>query len=233
MGIVNNSGGTFVVTGSGAGLGANIAQALRETGHTVIDFDRKLGHDVRDPWTTFGPPPERIDGLINCAGVNITSWLEDMTDEVWDEVLGVNAKGIYKMTQWALPPLAKYKGTVLNIVSNASHMPMTTSLAYNASKAAAHIMTLQLAHELGPKFGITVFGISPNKLAGTEMSADIERQVVALRGWTPEFARQYQLKALPAGEETNPNELAFFIAYLLNNKSNHKYLAKTILPYGA
>jgi NAD(P)-dependent dehydrogenase (short-subunit alcohol dehydrogenase family) len=156
-----------------------------------------------------------------------------MTDELWDEVMGVNAKGIFKMTQWALPRLAASKGTVLNIVSNASHMPMTTSLAYNASKGAAHIMTLQLAHELGPKFGITVFGISPNKLAGTEMSADIERQVVELRCWTPEFARQYQLKALPAGEETDPIQLAFHIAYLLNNKGNHKFLAKTVIPYGA
>lgn len=233
MTVTNNQPGTFVVTGSGAGLGLCIAVALRSCGHSVVDFDRKLGHDVRDPFGTFGNPPHKIDGLINCAGVNITSWLEDMTDELWDEVMGVNAKGIFKMAQWALPALRESKGTILNIVSNASHMPMTTSLAYNASKGAAHIMTLQLAHELGPKFGITVFGISPNKLSGTEMSADIERQVVALRGWTPEYARQYQLKALPAGEETDPVQLAYFIAYLLNNKSNHKYLAKTILPYGA
>lgn len=231
--MINNKPGVFVVTGSGAGLGQWIARALRDIGHTVVEFDRKQGHDVRDPRGTFGEPPERIDGLINCAGVNITSWLEDMTDELWDEVMSVNAKGIYKMTQWALPRLAASKGTVLNIVSNASHMPMTTSLAYNASKGAAHIMTLQLAHELGPKFGITVFGISPNKLSGTEMSADIERQVVALRGWTPEFARQYQLKALPAGEETDPVQLSCYIAYLLNNKNNHKFLAKTVIPYGA
>lgn len=233
MSLMNNQPGTFVVTGSGAGLGREIASALTATGHRVIQFDRKMGHDVRDPLGTFGPPPSRIDGLINCAGVNITSWLEDMTDELWDEVVGVNAKGLFKMAQWALPGLAESKGTILNIVSNASHMPMTTSLAYNASKGAAHIMTLQLAHELGPRHGITVFGISPNKLSGTEMSADIERQVVALRGWTPEYARQYQLKALPAGEETDPIQLAYFIAYLMNNKSNHKYLAKTILPYGA
>ena len=46
-------------------------------------------------------------------------------------------------------------------------MPMTCSLAYNASKGAAHIMTLQLARELTKKHGITVFGIAPNKLKGT------------------------------------------------------------------
>jgi len=137
------------------------------------------------------------------------------------------------MTQWALPELKKTHGTVLNIVSNASHMPMTTSLAYNASKGAAHIMTLQLARELTKKHGITVFGISPNKLRGTEMSKDIEDQVVKHRGWTPEYAQQYQLNALLAGEETDPAQLAEFVAFLLSTKPRHKYLTGCILPYGA
>lgn len=224
---------SILVTGSGAGLGAAIAQALREQGHAVHDFDRKRGHDVRFPGTTYGPPPEHLDVIVNCAGINKTAWLEDLDHELWDEVLDVNAKGIWRVTQWALPRLIASHGTVLNIVSNASHVPMTTSLAYNASKGAAHIMTLQLAHELGKKHGITVFGISPNKLAGTEMSRDIEDQVVALRGWTREYARQYQLAALPAGEETDPRQLAEFIAYLLSNKDRHKFLAKCVLPYGA
>jgi NAD(P)-dependent dehydrogenase (short-subunit alcohol dehydrogenase family) len=112
-------------------------------------------------------------------------------------------------------------------------MPMTTSLAYNASKGAAHIMTLQLARELTKKHGITVFGISPNKLLGTEMSKDIEDQVVKHRGWTPEFAAQYQTNALLAGEETDPAQLAEFISFILSTKSRHKYLTGCILPYGA
>ncbi len=77
------------------------------------------------------------------------------------------------------------------------------------------------------------FGISPNKLAGTEMSADIERQTVELRGWTPEFAREYQLKALPAGAETPPARVAEFIAFLVSDKERHRYLHGTIIPYGA
>jgi NAD(P)-dependent dehydrogenase (short-subunit alcohol dehydrogenase family) len=147
--------------------------------------------------------------------------------------MNINAKGIFRMTQWALPALVKSKGTVLNIVSNASHMPMTTSLAYNASKGAAHIMTLQLARELSKRHGITVFGISPNKLKGTEMSKDIEEQVIKHRGWTREYAEQYQINALLAGEETDPAQLAEFIAFLLSTKPRHKFLTGCILPYGA
>lgn len=222
---------TILVTGSGAGLGKAIADALRGDGHEVFDYDRKLGDDVRNPPEHFRL--EALDVLINCAGINKTAWLESLPEDQWDEVMGINAKGIFKMTQWALPALIRSQGTVLNIVSNASHMPMTTSLAYNASKGAAHIMTLQMARELSKKHGITVFGISPNKLKGTEMSKDIEDQVVALRGWTPEYAQQYQLNALLAGEETDPAALADFVRYLLQDKAHHKYLTGCILPYGA
>lgn len=222
----------IMVTGGGAGLGAAIVKELLGYGHEVVIYDRKYGHDVRKP-REQDPAPKELDVLINCAGVNITGWLEGFSEAQWDMVMDVNAKGIFKMTQWALPALIASKGTVLNIVSNASHMPMTTSLAYNASKGAAHIMTLQLARELQRKHGICVFGVSPNKLAGTEMSEDIEKQVVAHRGWTPEFARKYQLDALLAGAETPPQAVAEFIAYLLQDKEHHRYLTGCILPYGA
>jgi NAD(P)-dependent dehydrogenase (short-subunit alcohol dehydrogenase family) len=165
--------------------------------------------------------------------VNIIDWLENFSEAHWDQVMDVNAKGIFKMTQACLPLLAKSQGTVLNIVSNAAHMPMTCSLAYNASKGAAHIMTLQLARELTKKHNITVFGVAPNKMAGTGMSDSIDDQVVATRGWTKEFAQQYQINGLLCGEETPPAAVAEFITFLLQDKAHHKHLTGCILPYGA
>ena len=222
----------ILVTGGAAGLGKAIVDCLRDWGHDVISFDIEGGRDVRDPQGTFGDCPE-VDVLINCAGINITNWLQNVTDKDWDDTMDINAKGIFKMSQWALPRLIESKGTILNIVSNASHMPMTTSLAYNASKGAAHIMTLQLARELSKAHGITVFGISPNKLRGTNMSKDIEAQVIKHRGWTAEFAAQYQQNALLAGAETEPSTLAEFITFLLSSKQRHVFLSGCIIPYGA
>jgi NAD(P)-dependent dehydrogenase (short-subunit alcohol dehydrogenase family) len=223
---------TYLVTGAASGLGAAIVKALMEDGQgqrSVIQWDLAFGDDVRAPQGVCPP----IDVLVNCAGINRTAWLENLDEATWDEVMDVNAKGIYRMTQWALPALSRAQGTVLNIVSNASHMPMTCSAAYNASKGAAHILTLQMARELTKKHGITVFGISPNKLAGTQMSKDIERQVLRDRGWTPEFAAQYQRAALLCGEETDPATLAEFVCYLLQTKERHKYLTGCVIPYGA
>lgn len=220
----------ILVTGSGSGLGLWIACLLKRDGHRVFDYDHADGKDVRRPDLTG---IDALDVLINCAGINRIDWLADVAEQTWDDVMDINAKGIFMMTQACLPLLIESKGTVLNIVSNASHQPMTCSLAYNASKGAAHIMTLQLARELTRRYGITVFGISPNKLAGTGMSEDIDRQVVATRKWTPEEATKYQLAGLLTGEETPPVAVADFIAYLLKSKNNHKHLTGCILPYGA
>ena len=65
------------------------------------------------------------------------------------------------------------------------------------------------------------------------MSASIDEQVVRTRGWTPEFAREYQRKALLTGEETPPESVAEFIAFLLSSKERHRFLTGTIIPYGA
>jgi NAD(P)-dependent dehydrogenase (short-subunit alcohol dehydrogenase family) len=239
--IILDSAGRKVVliTGSGSGLGAAIVTCMLKNKKTFkpIAFDTKHGDDVRAPGDLVAALASigvsKLDILINCAGVNRIDWLENFTDTAWDEVMDVNAKGIFMMTRAALPLLKESRGTVLNIVSNASHMPMTCSLAYNASKGAAHIMTLQLARELTRKHNITVFGISPNKLTGTGMSADIDRQVVETRGWTAEHAKEYQRNALLTGEETDPAVLADFIVYLLSEKQHHKFLTGCVIPYGA
>ena len=183
----------ILITGSGKGLGKAMKDELEKQGHLVIGYDINNGDDVTKAETAASI---NVDVLINNAGVNLIDWLENFTEDMWDKVMDVNAKGIYMMSRACLPSLIKNKGTILNIVSNAAHMPMTCSLAYNASKGAAYIMTLQMARELTKKHGITVFGIAPNKLSGTGMSESIDEQVVKTRGWTKEHAQQYQLNGL-------------------------------------
>lgn len=222
----------ILITGSSYGLGKLLAEVLAHQGHTIFGFDRIDGYDVRRPVLPhFGGCT--IDVLINNAGVNRINWLQRFEESDWDEVMDTNAKGIYMMTRALLPHLIESKGTVLNIVSNASHVPMRCSLAYNASKGAAHIMTLQLARELSTLYGITVFGVSPNRLRGTEMSSGIDQQVMQTRGWSRDETEAYQRQSLLAREETPPTHVANFIAYLLQTKDHHRYLTGCVLPYGA
>ena len=222
-----------LVTGAATpgSLGYHISEALSYSGYDVLIYDVANGRDVRFPDHDFINSRGRLDVLINCAGVNVINWLDDVSSSDWDEMMGVNAKGIFMMTQACAKLLKSWEGTVVNIVSNAATMPMRCSAAYNASKGAALILTKQLARELSPD--VTVFSVSPNKLAGTGMSRSIDRQVVETRGWTHDEAVKYQLAGLLAGAETPPREVADFIAYLLSTKERHRYLAGCDIPYGA
>lgn len=236
---------TYVITGASSGLGKCIAKALESqyddsgevpSNFKIIDWSLNTGVDIRDIDSVekaakkVSSAVHCVDVLINCAGINHIEFIPKLAEEDWDRIIDTNAKGIFLVSQALLPLLRG--GTVLNIVSNASHMPMTSSLAYNASKGAAEIMTKQMSRELIKTHGITVFGISPNKLKNTGMSAYIDNKVQELRGWTAEEARNYQLASLPAGEETDPETLAEFIAFILSSKQRHKYFAGCIIPYG-
>lgn len=239
----------YVVTGGSSGLGLAICRRLIESEDKpeVFNFDMKFseldkfsghhsfGGDLRyhEDISIFARAvPSRVDALINCAGANCIEWIDSLCEADWNSVMNINARAIFLLSQALLANL-RSDGTIVNIVSNASHVPMTNSLVYNASKAAAHMMTLQMARELSKTHGITVFGISPNKLKGTAMSRYIEGRVPDLRDWTPEQAEAYQKQALLSGEETDPEMVAELLVFLLSKKERHKYLGGCIIPYGA
>lgn len=241
-----------IVTGACSGLGYAITNQLLAEGWEVHGVDLPdteppapfAGHpryshfyiDLRRPGEieSLGESHDGfpVDALINCAGINHLTPFDDLNPLDWDRLMDVNARALWLTTQ-ALAGSLNGGGTVLNIVSNAAHIPMTHSLAYNASKGAALMVTKQMARELHKTHGIYVFSISPNKIAGTAMSRQIEAAVPALRGWTEEEAEAYQRAALPIGEETPPGAVAEFIAFLLANKERHRYLHGCNIPYGA
>lgn len=167
--------------------------------------------------------------IINCAGVNLLREFDRLTADEVLRVMTINAFSLPMVVRSlrAFDAISK-DAVICNVISNAAHMPMTHSLAYNASKAAQEMITRQMARELK---GYTIFGVNPNKLEGTPMSHQIEAEVLKLRGWTAEEAMRYQLAALPAGVETPPAALASFIFELMK-PTHHPYITGCIFPYG-
>jgi NAD(P)-dependent dehydrogenase (short-subunit alcohol dehydrogenase family) len=225
--------GVAVVTGGASGLGEMIAAELESQEYEVHIWDLP-GVDVGDAKSvrTAAHNFEQCDLLVNCAGINRLRPFDLLNDDFLTHHMQVNAFAHVYTTQALLPWLRLSGGTVCNIISNASHKPMTYSLAYNVSKAAAAMITRQMAHEIKER-GITIFGVSPNRLAYTPMSASVDMQVAELRGWSVEETFRKQREAMPIGEETNPRVLAEFIGLLLSDKRRHKYLHGSILEYGA
>lgn len=226
-----------VVTGASGGLGGLIADQLEAADYAVVRWDLhgEAPVDVTDAAHVRAAVARlalpHVDVLVNCAGFNRLAKIPNLDELAFDQHMAVNARAMLTCVRELLPHLCA-GGTVCNVVSNASHMPMRASLAYNASKAAAAMITQQMARELWGTHHITVFGVSPNRLADTPMSNSVDEQVAAVRGWTPERVRQEQASRLPIGEETDPLVLAEFVGFLLSTKQRHKYLHGAILDYG-
>ena len=180
-------GKVAIVTGAASGIGAASARLFAEEGAQVLAVDRPdsaiesvhagapsiapLGCDITDadaPKRIVGAALERfgaIDILFNNAGVSGRAFAEEMTDEMWDRVMGVNVRAMFRTCREAIPHLrkrAEEKGRA-RIINTASVMAFDTDYglsAYCASKAGVAGLTHTLALELG-KFRITANYILP------------------------------------------------------------------------
>jgi NAD(P)-dependent dehydrogenase (short-subunit alcohol dehydrogenase family) len=103
----------------------------------------------------------RADVLVNCAGVNAGSTFLDATDQDWDRVLTINLKSVFQACQvFGRHMVAHGGGSILNIGSVTSHLPLSRVFAYSASKAAVVNLTRNVAREFGTQ-GVRVNSICP------------------------------------------------------------------------
>ncbi|SHF47912.1 gluconate 5-dehydrogenase [Desulforamulus putei DSM 12395] len=181
------NGKVAIFVGGGGGLGRTISLGLARAGANVIPVSRNkernrevveeivaLGRkslltsvDVTDEqdvkrlvdevMAKFG----HIDILINAAGKNYKKPALELTGEEWDDVLAVNLKGTFLACKAVGEKMiAQKSGKIINIASLGSHLGITRSAAYCASKGAVLQLTKVLAAEWAP-YGINVNCISP------------------------------------------------------------------------
>jgi len=157
------AGATTVVAGRDPGRGEACVQRIAEAGGKAsfapVDvMDRASIAGLLDHVRgAFG----RVDMLINGAGVNNASAYFDLKDEDWDRVLDSNLKAVH----WGCQIFGKAMadaggGSIVNIASVTSHMPLSRVIAYSASKAAVVNLTQNVARELAP-FGVRVNALCP------------------------------------------------------------------------
>jgi 3-oxoacyl-[acyl-carrier protein] reductase len=160
------AGKVAVVTGTGHGIGAAIAEALRGDGAKVHGVDKDQA-DLADPaaaaafFAMVGP----VDVLVNNAGGvcgQVGHPLEEVPDEDWHAVVNANLTTAFHCTRAVVPAMKQRGwGRIVNIASAAGLTVSKTGIqAYASAKAGMIGFTRQMAHELGP-FGITVNCIAP------------------------------------------------------------------------
>ena len=94
----------------------------------------------------------RADILVNAAGVNAGSSFLDATEADWDRVLAINLKAVFQACQiFARHMVASGGGSIVNIGSVTSHLPLSRVFAYAASKAGVLNLTRNIAQEFGTR----------------------------------------------------------------------------------
>ncbi|MDH5824123.1 SDR family oxidoreductase [Luteimonas sp. RD2P54] len=123
---------------------------------------------------------ERIDGLLNNAGMGVHAAFAETTPEQFDWLYRVHLKGVYFLTQ-ALLPLIRDGGRIVNVSSGLARFSMEGYSAYAAMKGAVEVLTRYLAKELGAR-GIGVNVLAPGAIE-TDFGGGRVRDDAAINAW--------------------------------------------------
>ena len=225
------SGKVALITGGARGIGRATAQAFAAEGARVIVADvdadaaeataRTLGGgaiglsiDVADPQSvksvvaTALSRAERIDVLINNAGITRDASLLKTSDEAWDTVLAVNLSGTFYMTREVAPHMvARGSGAILNASSVVGVYGNFGQSNYVATKSGVIGMTRVWARELGRK-GVRVNAVAPGFIA-TDMTAKM-----------PEDVLEGMKKKTPLGRLGAPEDVARAYVFLASDEAS-------------
>ena len=196
-------GKTAVITGASGGIGQALTESFRQAGYRV--FCGCNSHPERLPEGVWGIPPPlsdpqqakvfadavlqqcggQVDVLINNAGVAQQKLFQDISDDDWRKMTGVNLDGVFYLTRALLPAMIRrQKGRIINISSMWGVVGASCEVHYSAAKAAVIGMTKALAKEVGPS-GITVNCIAPGVIKTPMLDSFSEEDLQNLADETP------------------------------------------------
>jgi 3-oxoacyl-[acyl-carrier protein] reductase len=218
-----HDGGVALVTGGSRGIGAAIAQSLRDDGWRVATLSRNTRVVGRSPTPTradytadvsdaaavdrafdaiesdLGP----VLALVNNAGRTDDALAIRMRPEQWDAVISVNLTGAFNCTRRALRSMLPERfGRIVNLSSVVAERGNPGQANYAAAKAGLLGFTRTIAREMARK-GVTCNAVTPG-LIETDMTAEVAD------GW---------MAQVPAGRMGRPEEVAAAVAFLCSEEA--------------
>jgi NAD(P)-dependent dehydrogenase (short-subunit alcohol dehydrogenase family) len=158
--------GAFVaVVGRRAAEGQKSLDLLREAGGEGIFIQVDLAREadvigaIEQASSRFG----HIDFAANCAGIDLNADLVDYTEADFDTIFDVNVKGLFFCLKHQMRAMQNRGGVIINVTSVAAQKPFAGNSLYNASKAAAAMLTRTAAVEAG-KHGIRIIEVAPGPI---------------------------------------------------------------------
>ena len=232
------TGKVAIVTGGARGQGAAEGRLFVEEGATVYLTDvladeggktaadvgaTFLEHDVASPdaWTAVVErvlgDQDRIDVLVNNAGILAWDSLAGTSIETWTRIVAVNQTGVFLGMQAVAPQMINQKsGSIINLSSIAGLRGTSPCFAYGATKWAVRGMTKSAAQELGPH-GVRVNSIHPG-IIDTPMMEGIPLDQLTTN--------------VPLGRHASADEVAKLALWLASDESGYANGAEFVLDGG-
>jgi len=231
---------TALVTGGGAGMGEATALRLARDGCAVgvLDIDGEAAAGVARAITEAGGQALAVTAdisvraqveaavakiraalgpvtvLVNNAGIDRFAPFDEIDEDGWDQVINVNLKGAYIVTQIVLPDMvAAGWGRIINFSSFGAQIGAANMVHYTAAKGGITAMTRSLAIELGPK-GITVNAIAPGFIL-TPMARR------AIEGNKFPVPHEQIVASFPIPRIGQPEEVAAAVAFFASEEAGY------------
>lgn len=231
------SGKVAVITGGSRGLGLEMAWAFARAGANVVIASRKTENCERvaeEIQTATGQDClgigchagkwedcdrlfeaayakfDRVDVLVNNAGMSpIYDSVLDVTEELWDKVLGVNLRGPFRLSSLFGTRMAEGNGgSIINVSSTAAVQPTAGVIPYASAKAGLNAMTIGFSRAFAPK--VRVNAIMPGPFL-TDIS----------KAWDMEAFNANAKTSIPLQRGGQPEEIAGAALYLASDASSY------------
>ena len=231
-----------IITGAGSGMGKRTAQMLASYGASVIaaDINFELADRVSDEIRSLGGQSaafkvnvteedevrklieftiqtfNKIDILINCAGISKNMQLIETSVEDWDRIYDINVKGSFLTIRETLPYMMKQKsGKIVNFSSMLGKEAVSNAVAYSSSKFAVMGITQGVAKEAAP-YNINVNAVCPG-IVMTEMMQKATSEIAELNNKTEEEVIAQFCEDIPLNRLQTPDDIAGVVTFLCSD----------------
>jgi meso-butanediol dehydrogenase/(S,S)-butanediol dehydrogenase/diacetyl reductase len=238
-------GSGVLVTGAAQGMGRAIAAAFLDEGGRVVLADLN-GEKVKETANELGGGDEKraigiacdvtnsrevaetvgaaidhlgdLDILVNNAGTITMRPVVELTEEEWDTVMDVNAKGVFLCSKAVLPHMLERKsGAIVNIASQAGKRGYKLFAHYCGSKAAVIVFSKGLALELAPH--VRVNCVCPG-IVNTDMMEREYAWETAMTGEPKESIKTRWMSGIPMGRFQEPEHIARVVLFLASSDAS-------------
>lgn len=233
------NGKVVLVTGASSGIGRASVKLFAEKGAEVVAVGRneaeltalqdeleKEGREIHISLTDLRETSqierlvsstidkfERIDVLVNSAGIIANGSIEDTSLDDWDKIMDINLRSVFYLTQKSIPHLEESEGNIVNVSSVAGTRSFPNVLSYCVSKAGIDQFTRCVALELAPK-NIRVNAVNPGVVVSN----------LHKRGGMDEDAYEaflaHSKETHPLGKVGQPQDVANLIYFLASDEAS-------------